>query len=481
MAPGKIAALKENTLSGRIWAHRILLALLIVLAALPAVWAQQGSSPAPHRTAVLAEITGVIGPATAMFVQNAVDEAQARQAEVLVLRLDTPGGLLSSTREIIQIISASPVPVIGYVSPAGAHAASAGTYILYATTVAAMAPGTNIGAATPVQIGGEHSPGVPLQDAPKPLGERGKDDGKDKAKQPGQVPLPTIETKALNDAIALIRRQAELHGRNADWAERAIREAAVLNDRQALEQHAIELVAPDITELLRALNGRKVKVAGQERTLATAGIEVVRIEPGFLTKALGAIANPNVALILMLVGTYGLIFELMSPGAIAPGVIGSICLVLGLYALSELPLDYAGLALVVLGMCFMIAEAFMPTFGILGFGGVAAFVIGAAMLVKTNIPAFQVSYGVIAVMAGISAVFLIVIMGYVLRSQRRTAMGGAEELPGSEAIVLSWENGEGYVWVKGERWHARGENGYAAGQRLKVQKLDGLTLIVGAG
>ena len=278
----------------------------------------------------------------------------------------------------------------------------------------------------------------------------------------------------------MIRGFAELRGRNADWAEKAVREAAVLNARQALEQHVIEVVSPDIPELLRAVNGRKLVIGGQERTLSTAGIEVVRVEPDFMTKALGAIANPNVALILMLIGTYGLIFELMSPGAIAPGVIGAICLVLGLYALSELPLDYAGLALVVLGICFMIAEAFMPTFGILGFGGIAAFVIGAAMLVNTNIPAYRVSYSVIAAMAAISAAFLILLMGYVWRSQRRKAVSGAEELTGSEAVVLSWENGEGYVWAQGERWHARGDKDFAAGQRLKVQKLDGLTLIVGA-
>jgi membrane-bound serine protease (ClpP class) len=452
--------------------HRILLALLIALAALPAAWAQQegASTPPPRRIAILADITGVIGPATALFVRNAVDQARERHAEVLILRLDTPGGLLTSTRQIIQTIAASPVPVVGYVSPAGAHAASAGTYILYATSVAAMAPGTNIGAATPVQIGGTPLPAMPSQEPPK---------DKDKTK-PSQTPLPTIETKALNDAIALIRRQAELHGRNADWAEKAIREAAVLNDRQALEQHVIELVAPDITELLRALNGRKVSIAGQERTLATTGIEVERIEPGFLTKALAALANPNVALILMLIGTYGLIFELMSPGNIAPGVIGAISLVLGLYALSELPLDYAGLALIVLGMCFMIAEAFMPAFGILGIGGIAAFVIGAAMLVNTNIPAFQISYTVIAIMALISAAFLILLMGYVWRSQHRPPLGGADELPGSDAIVLSWENGEGYVWAKGERWRARGGRNFAAGQRLTVRKLDGLTLIVEA-
>ena len=463
---------------GHLSLRRLLLTLLALLCVLPSARAGESAGEAPRRAAVLAGITGVIGPATAMYVQNAVDEARERRAEVLILTLDTPGGLLSSTREIVKSILASPVPVIGYVSPAGAHAASAGTYILYATSLAAMAPGTNIGAATPVQIGGGGGmPGLPSPNEPRPVKE--KDKGGEAAK-PGQAPLPTIEIKSANDAVALIRGLAELRGRNADWAEKAVREAATLNARQALEQHVIELVAPDITELLRAANGRKLVQAGQERTLRTDGIELVRIEPDFMTKALGAIANPNVALILMLIGTYGLIFELMSPGAVAPGVIGAISLVLGLYALSELPLDYAGLALVALGISFMIAEAFMPTFGILGFGGIAAFVIGAAMLVNTNVPAFRVSYSVIAAMAAISAAFLILLMGYVWRSQRSKAVSGREELLGGGAVVLSWENGEGYVWAQGERWHARGGMEYAAGQRLTVQELEGLTLIVGS-
>jgi membrane-bound serine protease (ClpP class) len=461
--------------------RRLFFALLIALPALAGAIAQQRGGEAPQHPAVLAGITGAIGPAAAHYVQNVVDEARGRQAEVLILQLDTPGGLLSSTREIVQAILASPVPVIGYVAPGGAHAASAGTYILYATSIAAMAPGTNIGAATPVQIGG--TPSLPSPTGPQPAPVPGKEKNKNKGAEPAkpaQAPLPTVETKAANDAVAWIRSLAELRGRNADWAEKAVREAATLNPRQALAQHVIELIAPDVTELLRAVDGRKVVINGEARTLHTVGIAVVRIEPGFMTKVLGTLANPNVALILMLIGTYGLIFELMSPGAVAPGVIGAICLVLGLYSLSELPLDYAGLALVMLGMSFMLAEAFVPSFGILGFGGIAAFVIGAAMLVNTDTPEFRVSYSVIITMATVSAVFLILLMGYVWRSQHRKAVSGAEELTGSEAIVLSWENGEGYVWAQGERWHARGEKNYAAGQRLKVEKLDGLTLVLGS-
>lgn len=448
--------------------HRLLAALLLALSFPHGALGQESGSQQPRRVALLAEITGVIGPATAHHVQTAIDEAHTRQAEVLILRLDTPGGLLTSTREIIESILASPVPVIGYVAPPGAHAASAGTYILYATSIAAMAPGTNIGAATPVQIGGG-LPGLPSTD------EKGKD--KDTGKTPS---TPTLENKATNDAVALIRSLAELRGRNADWAEKAVREAATLNAREAREQHVIDLIAPDVPALLQDINGRKVTIGQQERTLGTAGTDIVRVEPDFMTKALGAIANPNVALILMLIGTYGLIFELMSPGAIVPGVIGAICLVLGLYALSELPLDYAGLALIVLGIAFMVAEAFMPTFGILGFGGITAFVIGAAMLVNTNIPAYRVSHSVIAATAVVSAAFLILLMGYVWRSQRRKAVSGAEQLTGSEAVVLEWQDGEGYVWAQGERWHARGNDEFAAGQKLRVKRLDGLTLVVGA-
>ncbi|MGO9174460.1 MAG: NfeD family protein [Rhodomicrobium sp.] len=460
--------------------YRLLAALFLALSMPHGGAGQESGGEKLQPVALQADITGVIGPATALYIQKAIDKARLRRAEVLILRLDTPGGLLTSTREIIESILASPVPVIGYVAPSGAHAASAGTYILYATSIAAMAPGTNIGAATPVQIGGGGIPGLPSPDEQRPGGH-----SEDKSKggeggKPVNAPLPTLETKAANDAVALIRGLAELRGRNADWAEKAVREAATLNARQALESHAIDLIAPDTEALLRAIDGRKLVIGQQERTLATAGIEIVRVEPGFMAKALGAIANPNIALILMLIGVYGLFFELMSPGAVAPGVIGTISLVLALYALSELPLDYAGLTLVVLGIAFMIAEAFMPTFGILGFGGIGAFVFGAAMLVDTDIPAYRVSYSVIASMAAISAAFLIVLMGYVWRGQNRKAVSGAEQLTGSEAVVLDWQDGEGYVWAQGERWHARGDHKFVAGQKLTVQKLDGLTLIVGA-
>lgn len=433
------------------------------------------SPDSTKRVAILAEITGVIGPATARYVEKAIERAQ--QAQLLIFRLDTPGGLVVSMRDIVKAILASPVPTVGYVAPPGAHAASAGTYILYAMNIAAMAPGTNIGAATPVQIGG--LPGLPEPNGEKPGSEPPKSDQKD-GKPPPVSPGNALAAKSINDAVSLIRGLAELRGRNADWAEKAVREAATLHARQALDEHVIDFVANDIDELLRDINGRKIVLGNhEERTLSTSGITVERFEPDFMTKALGTLANPNIALILMLIGIYGLIFEFMNPGMVLPGVAGAISLLLGLYALQELPLDYAGLALLVLGIAFMIAEAFLPSFGVLGFGGIAAFVIGAAMLIDTDIPQYQVSWPVIVGMAAVSAAFLILFVGYAWRSQTRKVRSGVEQLIGSEAIVLDWSGDRGHVWVEGERWNARSELSFAEGDRVKVKGRSDLTLFVG--
>jgi membrane-bound serine protease (ClpP class) len=431
--------------------------------------AQEAVGDKPRQVALVAEITGVIGPASSHYVEKAIEKARSRRAEVLILRLDTPGGLITSMRDMIKHILASPIPVIGYVAPPGAHAASAGTYILYSTNIAAMAPGTNIGAATPVQIGG--IPGLPTPNEPKP--DRETPVGKPHA------PADPMAAKSMNDAIALIRGLAELRGRNADWAERAVREAATLHARQALEEHVIDLVAGDIDELLREINGRKVITGNHEqRTLSTLGITVERLEPDFMSRVLGTIANPNIALILMLIGIYGLIFEFMNPGTVLPGVAGAISLLLGLYALHELPLDYAGLALLLLGIAFMIAEAFAPTFGVLGFGGIAAFVIGAAMLIDTDVPEYRLSWTVIGVGAVVSASFLSLFVGYAWRAQIRKVQSGTEQLIGSEAVVLDWAAGEGYVWIEGERWSARGDQDFAKGDHVKVHARHGLTLAV---
>lgn len=455
------------------FAFRSLLAavVLAILACVGAIASAQ-DAPAPQRHALIAEIKGVIGPATAHFLEKAIRKAQTDNAEVLILQVNTPGGLVTSMRSMVENILASPVPVVGYVSPPGAHAASAGTYILYATNIAAMAPGTNIGAATPVQLGG--APGLPAPPGQKP---------NDQKPAPSATPpsdQDALARKSTNDMVSFIRSLAELRHRNAEWAEKAVRQAATLHAREALDQRVVEIVAGDVGELLKALDGRKVTVGKTERALSTRGLTVVHFEPDFMTKSLSVLADPNVSLILMLVGIYGLIFELANPGNVLPGVIGAIALVFGLYSLSQLPLDYAGLALLLLGIGFMVAEAFTPSFGVLGVGGFVAFVSGAAMLIDSDIPEFQLSWTVILSTAALSVAFLIVLIGYVWRAHGLQVQTGAEQMVGSKAVVVDWAGTEGHVWVLGERWRARGDRAYAAGDELVVKHIEGLLLIVTA-
>ena len=427
--------------------------------------------------ALLVDLNGVIGPASVRHVANAIEAAGERNVELLILRIDTPGGLATSMREMIADILASPVPVVGFVAPPGARAASAGTYILYATHLAAMAPGTNLGAATPIQIGGG-LPGLPSpqeSDDDKSKEENGtSDEDKSDETQPGTA----AERKAVEDAVAFIRSLAELRSRNMEWAEEAVRRGASLSANQALERNVIDVMAADVGDLLQVIDGKNVTIGRTERTLSTKGLSVVRVEPDFLTQALGVLANPNVALILMMIGIYGLIFEFANPGSIGPGIIGTICLVLGLYALNQLPLDYAGLALLLFGIALMVAEAFTPTFGVLGVGGLIAFVLGATLLIDTDVPAFQISWTVIGGTAILSGATLILLLGYVWRSYRRPVSAGAERLIGSEVEVLDWSHGEGHVWAEGERWNARADKPFKKGDKARVETLEGITLVL---
>jgi membrane-bound serine protease (ClpP class) len=440
------------------------LALVLALAVLAL---SGGRGVAAEGPAIVLEVKGAIGPATTDYLARGLKEAREAGATAVVLRMDTPGGLDRSMREIIHLILASPIPVIAYVAPSGARAASAGTYILYASHLAAMAPATNLGAATPIQLGG----------APQPLGGE-KDKGEEGEKK--RAPETAEAAKAVNDAVAYIRGLARLRGRNADWAESAVREAASLPAEEALQQGVIELIAPDLPALLAAADGRKVSLDGKEATLATKSAAIRLRPPSWRTELLAAITDPNVALILMLIGVYGLIFEFMSPGMILPGVLGAIALLVGLFALNTLPIDYAGAGLVLLGLAFMAAEAFVPSFGVLGIGGAVAFVIGAIMMFDFGeAPGFELAPGV-AIGAGLaSAAFFIVVLAAVVRSRRRAVVTGGEQLIGSLAEVIGARGGEGRVRVHGEEWQARGPaEALAPGARVRVRAREGLVLLV---
>jgi membrane-bound serine protease (ClpP class) len=431
----------------------------------------------PSGSAVLIEVDGPIGPATSAFVANGLEIARKRDAPVAILQIDTPGGLDGAMRDIIKDILASPVPVIGFVAPEGARAASAGTYILYATHVAAMAPATNLGAATPVPLGGER-PGPEPDRADPPAA----DDGNDAvpANEPQDAPADAMKSKVVNDAVAYIRSLAERRGRNADWAERAVREAASLSAEEALELGVIDLVTPSVGTLLAAVDGRTVELPDGERTLATAGIGFERLEPDWRTEILQIITNPQVALLLVFVGIYGLLFEGYNPGAILPGVVGAISLLLAAYALQILPVNYAGLALIGLGVALMIAEVFAPSFGVLGLGGIAAFVVGAVFLMDTDVPGFGIPIATVTAMALVGGLLVFAIVWVAARSRLRPVVSGMEQLLGLEAEAVNGFTGQGQVMVHGEIWNATCAAPVAKGQKVRITGVDGLTLRVDA-
>ncbi len=473
----------HHPLPARVARAALFAALLVVCAVAAAPPTTPAASARPP--VVVIPVNGAIGPASADFIVRSLGRAARERAPLAILQLDTPGGLDTSMRQIIKAILASPVPVAAFVAPSGARAASAGTYIVYASHIAAMAPGTNLGAASPVQIG---------------IGGGGAPGG-NPAQQPGEKPasnvLPTDTAsteirKAMQDASAYIRGLAQLRGRNAAWAERAVREAVSLSADEARAQHVIDLIAQDPADLARQLDGRTVTTAAGAQRIATAHASLDVVEPDWRNRFLSIIADPNVALILLTIGIYGLFFEFANPGFVLPGVVGTICLLVGLFAMQLLPVNYAGLALVLIGLACLIAEAFLPTFGVLGFGGIASFAIGALMLIDTDVPGYGIPWPLIAGLAGGGALFVTAVSSVALRARHRPIVSGAEALVGSIGEVLDDglkpdqpptaaghpPSAAGWALIHGERWRVACHAPLAPGCRVRVTGRSGLLLTV---
>ena len=442
--------------------------LIAILLLLPLFAA---ASPPP---VTVLTIEGAITPATADYFARGLKRSIEHGSSLIVVSMDTPGGLDTSMRDIIKAILASPIPVATFVSPGGARAASAGTYILYASHIAAMAPGTNLGAATPVAIGLGGPQGEPPA-APRRDGKDAKT-GDDKAS-----PVPSnspMADKQIHDAAAYIRSLAQLRGRNADWAEKAVLDAMSLSADEALAKHVVDYVVPDLPSLLVKVQGRPVSVEGREVRLDVAGAELIPFDPDWRARLLSVIATPSLALVLMMLGLYGLLFEFSNPGYVLPGVVGGICLLLALFAFQLIPFSYTGLGLIALGVAFLVAEVFLPTSGVLGVGGTLALVIGAVILIDTDVPGYGIPLTLALGLAALSALFVLVLVGLAVKARRRKVVSGQEELLGSCGKVMADFACEGWALVHGETWQVKSRTPLFKGQRVRVIRIDGLTLEV---
>jgi len=483
----------------RLWCWGTLLALGVGLLSLGALSFADEVDEAgePEGRAMLLQIDGAIGPATSDYLRRNIESAEEEpDIRLVIIRMDTPGGLVASTRDIVKSIRGSTVPVAVWVAPEGAQATSAGTFILLSAHVAAMAPATNVGSATPVALGGDR-PSVPEQDEPEREEEpdeegdadneaadeeAGADDEatEDRGREaPDERDLSPGERKAMNDAVAWIRSLAEETGRNADWAESAVRDAANLSSRRAVEENVADFIARDLEELLERADGREVTVGAETITLATKDLRVERRDPDWRSELLSVITNPTVAYLLLMIGIYGLLLEGYSPGSLVPGTIGAICLLLALYALQVLPVNYVGLLLLILGMILIVAEAFAPSFGVLGIGGVVSMVIGSIVLLDTDVPGFQIAIELIAAMGVASAIVTAGLVYLAANAWRRPVVSGAEEVEHATGHTLTPVSADGgQIMMLGERWSARSETPIEPGTPVRVLRRDGLIVHV---
>ncbi len=436
--------------------------VLIVVAASAGMFAFAAEEAAEGDVWVV-DLDGAVGPASVDLVIRSIENATAADAQAVVIRMDTPGGLDKSMRDLVKAILASDIPVITYVSPDGARAASAGTYIAYASHIAAMAPATNIGSSTPVSI----APTVPQPTSPT---------SGDEPEAP--PPADAMTKKVVNDAVAYLQSLAELRGRNIEWAEETVREGANLRATEALEQNVIDVVAPDLATLLNELDGWEVKVGNGTQILQTAGALVVQVETDWRHELLSIITDPSIAYRLLIIGVYGIILEFYRPGMVFPAVTGVICLLLGAYGLQMLPINYAGLALIVVGIGLMVAEVLTPTYGVLGVGGVAAFVFGSVMLMDSDIPGYQLPIPIIAGFAIATGGIAFFVVGSAIQARRQKVVTGVESMIGAEALVLDDFDGRGSVRAFGEVWGASSAVPLQKNTKVRVTHVDGLTLTV---
>ncbi len=438
---------------------------LFMMLAIPLASVFGAGAPEARGAVHLVHLDGPLGPAKADLIMRSLAEAEQAGAAALVIRMDTPGGLDKAMRDLVKRILSADVPVITFVAPDGARAASAGTYIAYASHIAAMSPATNIGSSTPVSI-------APTPAMPTPPG------GPDGERPAAPAPQDAMTRKVVNDAVAYLQGLAELRGRNVVWAEETVREGANIRASEALELNVIDLIAADLPALLAALDGREVQLSGRTVTLALADAPIREVEPDWLHELLEIITDPAIAYGLLIFGIYGLILEFYNPGMVFPSVIGIICLLLGAYGLQMLPINYAGLALIVVGIVMMIAEVFTPTFGILGFAGMVAFVFGSMILMDTEAVGYQVPVAVIAAFAVATAGLALFAVGAAVRARRQRVTTGAESMVGGAAEAMEDFTEKGHVFAFGEIWNARSDLPVVKGQQVRIVAMEGLNLIV---